>query len=186
MWYEKNWHYALDKKKGFGILTGYASSSDTASCFFEDGSQETVKKKDVDRDSAISNLREYYTRDGYYYSTQTRSKADAIIRNGSCTFTPGRGGSLQASLTHGKNTFTITDAKGTYRYHGEWRSIDHVLVSAPLVSRVDSTYINDAPFLLEEEGTYGGWKPRRTFQGYSYQHGFSDHLPLVVVFSSSK
>ena len=77
-------------------------------------------------------------------------------------------------------------AKGTYRYHGEWRSIDHVLVSAPLVSRVDSTYINDAPFLLEEEGTYGGWKPRRTFQGYSYQHGFSDHLPLVVVFSSSK
>lgn len=116
MWYEKNWHCALDKKKGFGILTGYASSSDTASCFFEDGSQETVKKKDVDRDSAISNLREYYTRDGYYYSTQTRSKADAIIRNGSCTFTPGRGGSLQASLTHGKNTFTITDAKGTYRY----------------------------------------------------------------------
>ncbi|MCR4602958.1 MAG: endonuclease/exonuclease/phosphatase family protein [Prevotella sp.] len=73
-------------------------------------------------------------------------------------------------------------AKGTYRYQGEWRSIDHVLVSPALLPRVDSVYINDTPFLLEAETTYGGWKPRRTFQGFRYQRGFSDHLPLVVRF----
>ena len=74
-------------------------------------------------------------------------------------------------------------AKGTYRYQGEWHSIDHILVSAPLLNRVESTFINDAPFLLERETTYGGWKPRRTFQGFKYQRGgYSDHLPLVVNF----
>lgn len=77
-------------------------------------------------------------------------------------------------------------AQGTYRYRGEWHSIDHVLVSPSMVQRVGSVYINDAPFLLEEESTYGGWKPRRTYQGYRYQRGFSDHLPLVVWFLPRK
>ncbi len=76
---------------------------------------------------------------------------------------------------------------GTYRYRGEWRSLDHVLLSPPLIQRVDTAYINDAPFLLEEEPRYGGYRPRRTFNGYRYQRGgFSDHLPLVVRFHTEK
>ena len=76
-------------------------------------------------------------------------------------------------------------ARGTYRFRGEWRSIDHVLTSPRLAARVDSVYIHDAPFLLENDDRYGGRKPRRTFQGYRYQPpGFSDHLPLVVCFSA--
>ena len=71
-------------------------------------------------------------------------------------------------------------AKGTYRYQGDWHSLDHVLLSESLAARTDSVYINDAMFLLEQEPTYGGWKPRRTYQGYHYQQGVSDHLPLVV------
>lgn len=71
--------------------------------------------------------------------------------------------------------------KGTYRYQGEWNSLDHVLLSPPLVAQVDTAYINDAPFLLEEDEVYGGYRPRRTFLGYRYRRGgFSDHLPLVV------
>ena len=73
-------------------------------------------------------------------------------------------------------------AQGTYRYEGEWESIDHVLVSPSLLNRVDHVYVNDAPFLLEEDKKYGGVKPLRTFNGYRYQRGFSDHLPLVVRF----
>ena len=71
---------------------------------------------------------------------------------------------------------------GTYRYQGRWQSIDHVLVSSTLVDAVDQAFINDAPFLLEEDKKYGGVKPLRTFNGYRYQRGFSDHLPLVVRF----
>ena len=71
-------------------------------------------------------------------------------------------------------------AEGTYRYRGEWHSLDHILLSPTLTERMDSIYINDATFLLEPDSTYGGWKPRRTFNGYQYQRGFSDHLPLVL------
>ena len=71
-------------------------------------------------------------------------------------------------------------AEGTYRYEGRWQSIDHVLCSRVLVDFVDRVFINDAPFLLEEDKKYGGLKPLRTYNGYRYQRGFSDHLPLVV------
>ena len=73
-------------------------------------------------------------------------------------------------------------AKATYRYQGVWQSIDHVFVSTALVDCIDKVFINDAPFLLEEDKKYGGVKPLRTFNGYRYQRGFSDHLPLVVRF----
>ena len=74
------------------------------------------------------------------------------------------------------------NAEGTYRYQGRWQSIDHVFVSNALVDIVEHAYIHDAPFLLEEDKKYGGSKPFRTFNGYRYQRGFSDHLPLVVKF----
>ena len=73
-------------------------------------------------------------------------------------------------------------ARGTYRYEGRWQSIDHVLVSSTLLPAVSSTYVNDSPFLLEDDKRYGGVKPLRTFNGLRYQRGFSDHLPLVVTF----
>lgn len=81
-----------------------------------------------------------------------------------------------ATGTHG--------AKGTYHYKGKWESIDHVLVSSPLLSHVAEAFVFDAPFLLSEEKRYGGVKPRRTYPSYNYDSGgFSDHLPLVVRFS---
>jgi len=80
----------------------------------------------------------------------------------------------------------IHGAKATYRYQGFWQGIDHVLVSSALLGRVMSATINDAPFLLEEDKKYGGVKPFRTFNGYRYQRGFSDHLPLVVRFGDAR
>jgi endonuclease/exonuclease/phosphatase family metal-dependent hydrolase len=80
----------------------------------------------------------------------------------------------EATGTHG--------AEATYRYQGEWGSIDHVFVSSLLLDRVERVYINDSPFLLEEDKKYGGVKPLRTYNGMRYQQGFSDHLPLVVRF----
>ena len=71
-------------------------------------------------------------------------------------------------------------AKGTYRYRGEWRSLDHILCSPRLAGKVTECFIGDPPFLLEEEPKYGGYRPRRTYQGPKYQPGYSDPLPLVV------
>ena len=70
--------------------------------------------------------------------------------------------------------------KGTYRYKGQWGSIDHIFGSPYIYNKVDTTYIHAPKFLLEEEKTYGGLRSRRTYNGMRYQPGYSDHLPLVV------
>ena len=70
--------------------------------------------------------------------------------------------------------------KGTYRYRGEWESIDHILSSRVLYNKVDTAFIHSPAFLLEDEKLYGGYRPRRTYNGMRYQPGYSDHLPLVV------
>ena len=80
-----------------------------------------------------------------------------------------------ATGAHGRN-----GAKGTYRYHGEWGSLDQILVSENLRSWVKDCRINDAPFLLEKDTKYGGVKPRRNYNGMRFNNGFSDHLPLIL------
>ena len=93
--------------------------------------------------------------------------------------------SLQLAYEHGLfNVATgahgCNGAKGTYRYHGEWGSLDQILVSENLRSWVKDCRVNDAPFLLEKDTKYGGVKPRRNYNGMRFNNGFSDHLPLVL------
>lgn len=73
-------------------------------------------------------------------------------------------------------------AEGTYRFHGEWGSLDQIIVSPAIVRKKMSCEIGDRPFLLEEDTKYGGVKPRRCYLGPRYQNGYSDHLPLVARF----
>ena len=73
--------------------------------------------------------------------------------------------------------------KGTYRYKGEWNSLDHIFVSPYIYNKVDTVFIHSPKFLLEKDKFYGGYLPRRTYKGMKYQKkGFSDHLPLVARF----
>ncbi|WP_455541595.1 endonuclease/exonuclease/phosphatase family protein [Prevotella fusca] len=93
--------------------------------------------------------------------------------------------SLQLAYGHGLINVSSeaqgrNGAKGTYCYHGEWGSLDQMLVSENLRSWVAGCRIHDAPFLLEEDTKYGGVKPRRNYNGMRYNNGFSDHLPLVL------
>lgn len=73
-------------------------------------------------------------------------------------------------------------AQGTYRYRGQWGSLDHILASPSIADMLAECFIHDPPFLLENDEKYGGVKPRRTFLGPRYLNGFSDHLPLVARF----
>ncbi len=93
--------------------------------------------------------------DSLYQHCLTNISADAVGRNG---------------------------AKGTYRYHGEWRSLDQMLCSPSLVMRKEDFSVGDLEFLLEEDEKYGGVRPFRTYQGPKYKGGYSDHLPLVARF----
>lgn len=73
-------------------------------------------------------------------------------------------------------------AEGTYRYQGQWGSLDHILTSRNLADGLIECYINDAEFLIEHDEKYGGVKPHRNYIGPRYNNGFSDHLPLVARF----
>lgn len=84
--------------------------------------------------------------------------------------------SANASGIHGQ-------AKGTYKFHGEWGSLDHIFLSPTLLNRIACCRIADFPFLLQEDEAYGGMMPKRNFQGIKWQDGFSDHLPLVLQLS---
>lgn len=96
--------------------------------------------------------------------------------------------SLQLLETHGLSDVSAHaagthGARGTYRYRGQWGSLDHVVCSEVMARRLQACRVVDPPFLTEEDKKYGGVKPRRTYLGPRYMGGFSDHLPLVAVFS---
>ena len=77
---------------------------------------------------------------------------------------------------------------GSNKYEGEWGVLDQIIVSGSLLNSEEKmfTSINDvhilnSDFLLEPDETYFGFKPKRTFSGYSYIGGFSDHLPTYLI-----
>lgn len=77
--------------------------------------------------------------------------------------------------------------QGSYKYQGVWGIIDQIIVSRSLLSKKHNLYTSpanasvfNAEFLLESDDAFVGKKPFRTFQGYRYYGGFSDHLPVYI------
>lgn len=81
-----------------------------------------------------------------------------------------------------RNATGSNGAKGSYKFKGEWQSIDHIMASPRMAATLDGAHIADLPFLLEDDERYGGKTPMRTYYGFKYKGGYSDHLPLVVRF----
>ena len=80
-------------------------------------------------------------------------------------------------------------AKGSYRYHGVWETLDHILVSPALLDADARFRTADGkrsfvafPFMCEPDKTYGGLRPFRTYQGPIYRGGYSDHFPVLLDF----
>jgi hypothetical protein len=75
---------------------------------------------------------------------------------------------------------------GSLKYRGRWYAFDLILASRALlqdpalcISR--EGYRVFAPdFLLEDDPQWLGSRPFRTYLGYRYQGGFSDHLPVYI------
>ncbi len=73
----------------------------------------------------------------------------------------------------------------SYKYRGVWSSIDFFLVSGAVFPyKIRGTVFNN-PRLLMPDLSYGGEKPKRTYVGYSYAGGYSDHLPVLLDISRS-
>lgn len=77
--------------------------------------------------------------------------------------------------------------EGSYKYQGIWGMIDQIIVSQSLLDRKrrifttpEKAAVFKANFLLEPDDAFIGEKPFRTFVGYRYHGGFSDHLPVYI------
>lgn len=78
------------------------------------------------------------------------------------------------------NLSSDTD-KSSYKYHGEWGTIDHIIVSKSLCESSRPEFkVCELPFLLEADDRYVGYKPFRTFVGQKFNGGYSDHLPVLI------
>lgn len=73
--------------------------------------------------------------------------------------------------------WTSESVGGTHKYHGQWTCLDQFYTSPAVEGKV---YIYDAAWILEPDEKYLGLRPKRTYNGFQYQDGFSDHLPIVL------
>ena len=67
--------------------------------------------------------------------------------------------------------------RGTHKHQGRWTCLDQFYTSPAVES---SVYIYDAEWIMETDEKYLGLKPKRTYNGFTYQNGYSDHLPIIL------
>lgn len=78
---------------------------------------------------------------------------------------------------------------GTHKYQGEWSQLDQIIVSGNLINKEshmhvipESIRIFTPEFLFIKDKTWHGERPARTYYGFKYEGGYSDHLPLITDF----
>lgn len=81
----------------------------------------------------------------------------------------------------------MNQEEGTLKYQGQWFVFDQIIVSpnllksgSGLTTKPGKAKICDLPFLFEQDEARGGRKLLRTYSGYRYNEGFSDHLPVLL------
>ena len=85
------------------------------------------------------------------------------------------------------------EAPGTHKYQGAWSTFDQMIVSANLLASTSPLRVVDQrarcfrpDWLAEEDAKHLGYQPRRTYVGYRYHGGFSDHWPVYLLLKSAR
>ena len=75
----------------------------------------------------------------------------------------------------------------TIKHQSQWNVFDQFIVSGSLLNNRNKVYtcpefahIIKLPFLVVKDDRYGNVKLNRTYYGYKYNGGFSDHLPVLL------
>lgn len=96
-----------------------------------------------------------------------------------------RAEAYQEALTQGWNSPNVKTlpglqhTSGSYKYKGRWQLIDLGISK----NHSYSATVLSMHLLLEEDRKWGGFKPKKRWQGTFFVNGYSDHLP--VYFSGS-
>jgi len=85
------------------------------------------------------------------------------------------------------NLLALNADAGTLKYQGQWDLFDQVIVSGTMLDsgtgykvKGSEAHIFKQDFLLEDDEKYLGQKPFRTYSGFKYIGGYSDHLPVYL------
>ena len=81
-----------------------------------------------------------------------------------------------------QNRMLHIEKAGTHKHQGQWTCLDQFYTSSNVSGEVN---IYDAEWIQEPDEKYMGLKPKRTYQGYHYQNGYSDHLPIVLTLENN-
>lgn len=80
-----------------------------------------------------------------------------------------------------------SSGQGSYKYQGVWGMIDQIIVSSSLLDQTQGLHTDpskisvfQADYLIEQDQTFVGTKPFRTYTGYKFNGGYSDHLPVYI------
>lgn len=113
---------------------------------------------------------------------QNKSLTEGLgARTGNEAGKPGEIINLSASWRHG----------GTLKFRQSWQIFDQIMVSDFLLDRgrlqtkAEWATIVSNDFLLEPDPKFKGKRPFRTYQGYRYHNGISDHLPVRLKLSTN-
>lgn len=94
---------------------------------------------------------------------------------------------INDTLLYNLIAYNTKSGRGTHKYHGEWGILDHIIITGNLlnaennlVTGPEDAHIFDAEFLLEADEKNTGKRVNRTYIGYKYHGGFSDHLPVYL------
>lgn len=101
--------------------------------------------------------------------------------------------SLSRHLTAGclRNLFARLERRpvgGTHKYQGKWSMLDQMFSNltadeGSLRLLPESPSIFAPSFLLTPDKTQLGERPFRTYNGFRYEGGYSDHLPILIEFT---
>ncbi len=82
---------------------------------------------------------------------------------------------------------------GSHKHEGDWGILDQIIVSGALLNAKkglktvkENAGIFYTDFLLIDDETYTGKKNFRTYLGYKYIGGYSDHLPVFLDLENAK
>lgn len=97
---------------------------------------------------------------------------------------------IKPEAIYNLSVYPESKVDGTIKYRGHWSVFDQIIVSGTLletdkglITMYRSASIVELPFLFTKDEKYGGLKLNRTYMGYKYKGGFSDHLPVMIKLS---
>jgi hypothetical protein len=85
------------------------------------------------------------------------------------------------NLSQGWHSNPVKTIKSQYSWEvfDQWIVSDNFVESTGCIKFPHAEIFNPG-FLLEPDVKFGGVKPKRTYVGFKYREGFSDHLPILL------